>query len=154
VTLFLIKPHSWDLQSRRLGINRNVIILVSVLFPSMFHSLAFLLVAWSKGLQIPFWPHKVHGHFTGLNKLPHNIEHFSHDKFCSLLELWQPVNHNQNTNGTALVYKGQLINKLLSQSFSVFAFFKAIYSNSIVNLTMQVCFKDLQEIAHPNHKFS
>jgi len=26
-----------------------------------------------------------------------------------LLELWQSVNHNQNTNGTELVYKGKSI---------------------------------------------
>jgi hypothetical protein len=49
VISFLIKPHSWDLQSKRLGINHNVIIWISVLSPSMFHSPAFLLVARSKG---------------------------------------------------------------------------------------------------------
>jgi hypothetical protein len=43
----------------------------------------------------------------------------------------------------------QLINKLLRHSSSVPTFSKATNSNSIVNLAMQICFEDFQEIAHP-----
>jgi hypothetical protein len=109
VTSFPIKPHSWDLQSRRLGINHSVIIWVLILSPSMLLSLAFLLVAWSKNLQNSFMTSQSPWTYTSFNKLPHNIVHFLTIKLCSLLKLWQPINHTENIGGTELAYKSKLI---------------------------------------------
>ena len=48
-----------------------------------------------------------------------------------------------------LVKRGISINKLLSHSASDPAFFKATNSASMVDLTMQVCLDDFQELVPP-----
>jgi hypothetical protein len=77
-------------------------------YQSQCHNLGIFLIPLNVSLTnllAPFWPHKVLGHYIDVNKLPHNIVNFFHYKSCFLLELWQPVNHNENTAGTGFVYK-------------------------------------------------